>query len=139
VMPRGDRRRQTGAARAHHQRVAFVSFLFVACHAIRLARCSWADIWVRIDRPVNHAAMAFASFARRCPWHGWEFAIRNGQSYFDPKRVKVRSYPVVVASGEELQKGPVRGRDVSGACRGQLRHHRDVSDFVLIRPPNATR
>ena len=42
----------------------------------------------------------------RCPWHGWEFDMRNGQSWFDPKRVKVRSYPVAVESGEELQKGP---------------------------------
>jgi nitrite reductase/ring-hydroxylating ferredoxin subunit len=38
----------------------------------------------------------------RCPWHGWEFDMRNGQSYFDPKRVKVRSYPVAVESGQEL-------------------------------------
>jgi hypothetical protein len=36
----------------------------------------------------------------------WEFDMRNGQSWFDPKRVKVRSYPVAVESGEELQKGP---------------------------------
>jgi nitrite reductase/ring-hydroxylating ferredoxin subunit len=42
----------------------------------------------------------------RCPWHGWEFDMRNGQSYFDPKRVRVRSYPVAIESGEELQKGP---------------------------------
>jgi nitrite reductase/ring-hydroxylating ferredoxin subunit len=42
----------------------------------------------------------------RCPWHGWEFDMRNGQSWFDPKRFKVRSYPVAVESGEELQKGP---------------------------------
>jgi nitrite reductase/ring-hydroxylating ferredoxin subunit len=46
----------------------------------------------------------------RCPWHGWEFDMRNGQSWFDPKRFKVRSYPVAVERGEELaaemQKGP---------------------------------
>ena len=42
----------------------------------------------------------------RCGWHGWEFDMRNGQSWFDPKRVKVRSFPVAVESGEELQKGP---------------------------------
>src|SRR3954466_15075179 len=42
----------------------------------------------------------------RCPWHGWEFDMRNGQSYFDPTRVKVRTYPVAVERGEELQKGP---------------------------------
>jgi nitrite reductase/ring-hydroxylating ferredoxin subunit len=54
----------------------------------------------------------------RCPWHGWEFDMRNGQSWFDPKRVKVRSYPVAVEGGaalaqelaqvpaDELAKGP---------------------------------
>ena len=42
----------------------------------------------------------------RCPWHGWEFDIRNGQSWFDPKRFRIRSYPVAVESGAELQKGP---------------------------------
>ena len=46
----------------------------------------------------------------RCAWHGWEFDMRNGQSWFDPKRVKVRSYPVAVEKGEELagelSKGP---------------------------------
>ena len=42
----------------------------------------------------------------RCAWHGWEFDIRNGQSYFDPARVKVRTYPVVIEDGETLAKGP---------------------------------
>jgi len=46
----------------------------------------------------------------RCAWHGWEFDMRNGQSWFDPKRFKVRSFPVAVESGEELaaemKKGP---------------------------------
>jgi nitrite reductase/ring-hydroxylating ferredoxin subunit len=30
----------------------------------------------------------------RCPWHGWEFDIRTGQSWFDPRKVRVRSYEV---------------------------------------------
>src|ERR1700682_6080039 len=30
----------------------------------------------------------------RCPWHGWEFDIRTGQSYCDPKRFRARAYPV---------------------------------------------
>lgn len=42
----------------------------------------------------------------RCPWHGWEFDIRTGQSWFDPKRVKVKSYPVAVETGDALEKGP---------------------------------
>ena len=42
----------------------------------------------------------------RCAWHGWEFDMRNGQSWFDPKRVKVRTYPVGIEDGETLAKGP---------------------------------
>jgi 3-phenylpropionate/trans-cinnamate dioxygenase ferredoxin subunit len=42
----------------------------------------------------------------RCPWHGWEFDLRTGQSYCDPERVKVRSYTVRVEPGERLAKGP---------------------------------
>jgi hypothetical protein len=30
--------------------------------------------------------------------------MRNGQSWFDPKRVKVRAFPVAVARGEDLAK-----------------------------------
>ncbi len=53
----------------------------------------------------------------RCPWHGWEFDVRTGQSWFDPTRTRVRAYEVSVTPGaalaEEgaapapgLQKGP---------------------------------
>ena len=42
----------------------------------------------------------------RCAWHGWEFDMRNGQSYFDPARFKIRTYPVVIEDGETLAKGP---------------------------------
>ncbi len=34
----------------------------------------------------------------RCPWHGWEFDIRTGHSWFDPARVRVRQYEVTVES-----------------------------------------
>ena len=29
----------------------------------------------------------------RCPWHYWEFDIRTGKSWFDPRRVQVRRAP----------------------------------------------
>ncbi len=32
----------------------------------------------------------------RCPWHGWEFDVRTGQSWFDPARTRVRRYEVMV-------------------------------------------
>jgi nitrite reductase/ring-hydroxylating ferredoxin subunit len=36
----------------------------------------------------------------RCPWHGWEFDIRTGKSWCDPRRTRVRSFPVSVESGK---------------------------------------
>ena len=53
----------------------------------------------------------------RCPWHGWEFDIRTGQSWFDPARVRVRSYDVTLepalpggdqaaSHAQEREKGP---------------------------------
>jgi nitrite reductase/ring-hydroxylating ferredoxin subunit len=42
----------------------------------------------------------------RCPWHGWEFDIRTGQSWCDPETIRTRSYAVKAETGEELVKGP---------------------------------
>jgi 3-phenylpropionate/trans-cinnamate dioxygenase ferredoxin subunit len=42
----------------------------------------------------------------RCAWHGWEFDMRTGQSYCDPQRLRVRSYPVAVEAGASLATGP---------------------------------
>jgi nitrite reductase/ring-hydroxylating ferredoxin subunit len=45
----------------------------------------------------------------RCPWHGWEFDIKTGQSWFDPIRTRVRRYEVSVepatAAGEAIPSG----------------------------------
>jgi 3-phenylpropionate/trans-cinnamate dioxygenase ferredoxin subunit len=38
----------------------------------------------------------------RCPWHAWEFDIRTGRSVCDPRRMKVRQWPVGVAPGAAL-------------------------------------
>jgi nitrite reductase/ring-hydroxylating ferredoxin subunit len=42
----------------------------------------------------------------RCPWHGWEFDIKTGQSWCHPESVKARTYKVEVVHGEALAKGP---------------------------------
>ena len=42
----------------------------------------------------------------KCPWHGWEFDVRTGQSWCDPSRVRVRHYPVSVEPGSGLVAGP---------------------------------
>ena len=42
----------------------------------------------------------------KCPWHGWEFDIRTGQSYCDPVKTRVRVYESHVEKGDDLTKGP---------------------------------
>jgi 3-phenylpropionate/trans-cinnamate dioxygenase ferredoxin subunit len=37
-----------------------------------------------------------------CPWHGWEFHVRTGQSWCEPERLRVRRYPVAVESGSTI-------------------------------------
>jgi nitrite reductase/ring-hydroxylating ferredoxin subunit len=44
----------------------------------------------------------------RCPWHGWEFEIRTGQSWCDPRKTRIRKFDVKVEPGETLVKGPYR-------------------------------
>jgi nitrite reductase/ring-hydroxylating ferredoxin subunit len=44
-----------------------------------------------------------------CPWHGWEFHVRTGQSWCDPARLRVRRYEVTVEEAGPapgLVKGP---------------------------------
>jgi nitrite reductase/ring-hydroxylating ferredoxin subunit len=53
----------------------------------------------------------------RCPWHGWEYDIRTGQSYFDPEQVRVRSYEVSVAAGSAIL-GAVESEDVPDGAAG---------------------
>jgi 3-phenylpropionate/trans-cinnamate dioxygenase ferredoxin subunit len=51
----------------------------------------------------------------RCPWHGWQFDVRSGEAWCDPQTLKARNYPVAVASGSELVKGPYRAETFSVA------------------------
>ena len=66
---------------------------------------------VQAARPGEYA-YSRANEILRCPWHGWEFDIRTGQSWIDPAQTRVRRYPVTVEAGESLeapegrQKGP---------------------------------
>ncbi len=42
----------------------------------------------------------------KCPWHGWEYDIRTGQSWCDPNDTKAKAYAVTVEPGETLARGP---------------------------------
>lgn len=48
----------------------------------------------------------------RCPWHGWEFDIRTGQSWCEPDSVRARTYHVSVEPGASLAKGPFAAETV---------------------------
>ena len=58
----------------------------------------------------------------RCPWHGWEFDVKTGQSWFDPVQTRVRAYPVTVETVEtaEIDEGATQtnGDPLAGLERG---------------------
>jgi len=41
-----------------------------------------------------------------CPWHGWEFHVRTGQSWCDPRRLRGRRFDVTVEEGKALTAEP---------------------------------
>ena len=59
----------------------------------------------------------------RCPWHGWEFDLRTGQSWCDPGKVKVRSYQVSVEPGAKLVEGPYKAETFSVSVE---------NDYVIV-------
>jgi nitrite reductase/ring-hydroxylating ferredoxin subunit len=42
----------------------------------------------------------------RCPWHAWEYDIRTGKSWCDPRRIQARKFEVSVEPGAALVEGP---------------------------------
>ena len=42
----------------------------------------------------------------KCPWHGWEYDVRTGQSWSDPKSTRTRAYATEAVAGQDLVKGP---------------------------------
>jgi 3-phenylpropionate/trans-cinnamate dioxygenase ferredoxin subunit len=38
----------------------------------------------------------------KCPWHGWEYELATGQSWYKPESDRVRAYDVFVQTGRTL-------------------------------------
>jgi nitrite reductase/ring-hydroxylating ferredoxin subunit len=34
----------------------------------------------------------------RCPWHSWEFDLKTGRSWFDPSRIRAKTFETSLAS-----------------------------------------
>ena len=60
---------------------------------------------VRSDGPGTYRLSRQREFLR-CPWHGWEYDIRTGQSWCDPQSVRARQFRVRIEPGVDLVKGP---------------------------------
>jgi nitrite reductase/ring-hydroxylating ferredoxin subunit len=41
-----------------------------------------------------------------CPWHGWEFHIRTGQSWCEPARLRARRYELRIEEASALSAEP---------------------------------
>jgi nitrite reductase/ring-hydroxylating ferredoxin subunit len=57
-----------------------------------------------------------------CPWHGWEFDLETGESWFDPARTKARPFRVDVETGEIVAEDIAAGR--------ALELGEDMADFI---------
>ena len=44
----------------------------------------------------------------RCPWHAWEFDVRTGRSWCDPKRMRLMQLDVKIEPGASLVEGPYK-------------------------------
>ena len=42
----------------------------------------------------------------RCPWHQWEFDVKTGRSYCDPRKMRLMKFEVKVEHGANLVEGP---------------------------------
>lgn len=51
--------------------------------------------FIMADKPGEYSYTRRGEIVR-CPWHGWEFDVKNGQSWFDPAKMRVRTYQVAV-------------------------------------------
>lgn len=62
----------------------------------------------------------------RCPWHGWEYDLKTGQSWSDPKSTRTRAFAAESVTGDELVKGPYVAETVSVTVEG---------DYVVVELP----
>ena len=74
------------------------------------------------DSPGSAECIRTGEFIR-CPWHGWEFDIRTGQSWCSPDSVKVRQFEVKVEPGTALLQGPFKAETIPVTVEG---------DYVVV-------
>ena len=63
----------------------------------------------------------------RCPWHAWEFDVRTGRSWCDPKHMRLMQHAVTVAPGAMLVEGPYQATTFPVAVE---------NDYIVIDTPD---
>ena len=56
-----------------------------------------------------------------CPWHGWEFHLRTGQSWCAPEKLRVSRYAVATVAGADLVAGTGDQDDAGAPAPGMVK------------------
>ena len=56
-----------------------------------------------------------------CPWHGWEFHLRTGQSWCAPEKLRVSRYAVATVAGADLVAGAGEQDDADTPAPGMVK------------------
>lgn len=56
-----------------------------------------------------------------CPWHGWEFHLRTGQSWCAPDKLRVNRYAVAKVAGADLVPGDDPQDDAGAPAPGMVK------------------
>ncbi len=70
-----------------------------------------------------------------CPWHGWEFDVRTGQSWCEPGRLRTRAYAVTV-QGQPAGVPEPGGAGPACGPRAECYDAHAEGQFVVVDVPD---
>jgi nitrite reductase/ring-hydroxylating ferredoxin subunit len=67
-----------------------------------------------------------------CPWHGWEFHIRTGQSWCEPDKIRTAGYDLAVTPGREIVDEGGDGAKVKGPYVAETFAVSVEEDYIIL-------
>ena len=74
-----------------------------------------------------------------CPWHGWEFHLRTGQSWCAPEKLKVSRYAVNLVTGQDLEGDPPAPGMVKGPYVAETYPVARDGAYLVVELPTGVR
>ena len=74
-----------------------------------------------------------------CPWHGWEFHLRTGQSWCAPEKLKVSRYAVNLVTGQDLEGDPPAPGMVKGPYVAETYPVARDGAYLMVELPTGVR